>query len=155
MNNHNNLRPAFNRHSKSRGLSTLKKVAFGLSLSVSTLGFAEGDTKQAPGEADYMTYCASCHGKTGEGNGPVANHLKNRPPDLTYITQQQTGGEFPYMYVLGIVEGNSELDKKGRTHGPSDMPVWGNIIYEDSGERSSLAKARLRQLVDYIKNMQR
>ena len=31
------------------------------------------------GGADYQTYCASCHGETGAGDGPVAQALNPRP----------------------------------------------------------------------------
>ena len=38
---------------------------------------AETDAKA--GEADYQIYCASCHGKTGAGDGPVAQALNPKP----------------------------------------------------------------------------
>ena len=31
------------------------------------------------GKADYQIYCASCHGETGEGDGPVAQALNPKP----------------------------------------------------------------------------
>ena len=31
------------------------------------------------GKADYQIYCASCHGETGEGDGPVAQALTPQP----------------------------------------------------------------------------
>jgi hypothetical protein len=42
-----------------------------------------------------------------------------------------------------------------RTHGPADMPVWGRVLTEDSGDRESVAKARIRNLVEYIKSIQK
>lgn len=33
----------------------------------------------AAGEADYQIYCASCHGVTGAGDGPVAQALNPKP----------------------------------------------------------------------------
>ncbi len=37
----------------------------------------EADAKA--GNADYQTYCASCHGQTGAGDGPVAQALNPKP----------------------------------------------------------------------------
>lgn len=128
-------------------------TSLGLTYAACGLGADKPDLKR--GEADYVTYCASCHGVTGEGNGPVANALKNRPPDLTYLHQQETDGAFPYQKVLNIIRGNPDLDKNFRTHGPADMPVWGKIIYEDSGDRDAVAEARLRDLTSYIQSLQK
>jgi mono/diheme cytochrome c family protein len=134
--------------------SIFKGLALGLSVGASALVFAEA-AKPEPGEADFMSYCASCHGVTGEGNGPVAGSLKNRPPDLTYLHQQETDGAFPYKRVLSIIEGNPDHDKNIRTHGPADMPVWGKVIYEDSGEQEAVTRARLRALTNYVKSIQK
>lgn len=131
-----------------------KGLALGLSVGASALAFAE-QAEPEPGKADFMNYCASCHGVTGEGNGPVAGSLKNRPPDLTYLHQQETDGVFPYGRVLSIIEGSPDHDKNLRTHGPADMPVWGKVIYEDSGQSEAQTKARLRALTNYIKSIQK
>jgi len=37
----------------------------------------EADVKA--GKADYQIYCASCHGETGAGDGPVAQALNPKP----------------------------------------------------------------------------
>jgi mono/diheme cytochrome c family protein len=37
----------------------------------------EADTKS--GKSDYQVFCASCHGETGEGDGPVAQALDPKP----------------------------------------------------------------------------
>ena len=46
------------------------------------------------GEDSFMFYCASCHGPSGKGDGPVARSLKTRPADLTVLTKRN-GGTFP------------------------------------------------------------
>jgi mono/diheme cytochrome c family protein len=102
-----------------------------------------------------MAHCASCHGATGEGDGPVADTLKNQPANLTLLSQKEKDGAFPTQRVMGIVEGNKDYDKNFRTHGPAEMPVWGNVFYDESGQRSSIAKTRIRNLVDYIKSIQK
>ena len=35
------------------------------------------------GAAVYKTYCAVCHGAGAKGDGPLADSLRVRPPDLT------------------------------------------------------------------------
>ena len=37
------------------------------------------------GEYLYRTFCASCHGESAKGDGPVSDILRRRPPDLTAI----------------------------------------------------------------------
>lgn len=69
---------------------------------------------------DFQTYCASCHGVTGEGDGPVAPELKVSPPDLTRIADRN-GGTFPGEEVYKKVFG---LDMPA-AHGTREMPVWG------------------------------
>jgi len=42
-----------------------------------------------PGDARemYVTYCAPCHGITGEGNGPAATAFKQTPANLTLLAK--------------------------------------------------------------------
>ncbi len=134
-------------------------LAVGLAFSW-TLGFAlpssaEDSAAVKEGKEDFVTYCASCHGEKGEGNGPVAGSLKNQPANLTYLQQQENDGKFPYKRVMDIVQGNPEYDKNFRTHGPAAMPVWGKIVYEGSNERTTIAETRIRHIVDYIKSIQK
>lgn len=118
-------------------------------------GLAVADNhKGAIGEDDFKQYCASCHGVSGKGDGPVAPSLKNSPTDLTTLSTAN-GGSFPKKHVMDVVQGNKDYDKKFRTHGPSDMPVWGNIILDDSDGRSSIASARIKNIVGYIESIQK
>ncbi|MGE3298243.1 MAG: cytochrome c [Porticoccaceae bacterium] len=135
--------------------ATTMGLIVGLSAGFATTGFAEENSAVKQGKEEYMAHCASCHGATGEGDGPVAGSLKNKPPNLTFLHQQETDGAFPTQRVMEIIQGNKDYDKNFRTHGPADMPVWGKVFYEESGERSNVAKARIRNLVDYIKSIQK
>lgn len=38
---------------------------------------------EAPGERIYEDFCASCHGRYGRGEGPLAPSLQVKPPDFT------------------------------------------------------------------------
>ena len=144
---------------RNKDTSGLKKLARGVILGLSLvpvgLCLADDGNGETPGKADYITYCASCHGSDGAGNGPVAGSLKNRPPDLTFLHQQETDGAFPFQKVLNIIQGNPDHDKSIRTHGPADMPVWGKIIHDDSDHKTAVTNARLRNLTHYIKSLQK
>ena len=42
----------------------------------------------------FKDYCAVCHGTSARGDGPLADKMKRRPPDLTVLATQN-GGVFP------------------------------------------------------------
>jgi len=135
----------------------LKRV-LGAGLLVATVGgsglaVAENPKAVAGGD-DFKRYCASCHGVSGSGDGPVSASLKNSPADLTGLAAAN-GGTFPKKHVTDVVQGNKDYDQKFRTHGPSDMPVWGNIILDDSDGRTSIANARINNIVSYIESLQK
>jgi len=96
------------------------------------------------------TYCGSCHGAGGKGDGPLAKELRVRPPDLTQIAKQN-GGSFPADKVRQIIDGRTPLVG----HGGGDMPVWGEAFKLSSGgEEEATVKIRIEALVDYIKSVQ-
>ncbi len=123
------------------------------SVSGANVAMAESD-KVVVGEDDFKQYCAACHGVRGSGDGPVAVSLKNSPTDLTTLATVN-GGRFPKKHVRDVVQGNRDYDKKFRTHGPSDMPVWGNVFLDDSEGRSSVVSARINNIIGYIESIQK
>ena len=107
-------------------------------------------TNAASGREMYIAYCASCHGKDAQGNGPAAPALRTSPPDLTKLATRNKG-KFPTLRVRAILRGQEVLS----THGSKDMPVWGGLLesrpdYAGSHELN----ARLFQLTDYLKSVQ-
>jgi len=82
---------------------------------------AERDPIETIGKQEFMHSCAACHGENGKGDGPVAEVLAVKPPDLTTIRKRH-GGEFPAPWVYRIVDGRTEVP----AHGRRDMPVWGD-----------------------------
>lgn len=98
----------------------------------------------------YRTYCAVCHGVAARGDGPLADQLKKRPPDLTQFAKQN-GGTFPSDMVYRIIDGR--MTTPG--HGGKDMPIWGDAFkgtHDGSSEDS--VKKRIEALVQYLGSIQ-
>jgi mono/diheme cytochrome c family protein len=111
---------------------------------------AEAVVSGTTGDAVFRTYCGSCHGKSAKGDGPLADSLRFRPPDLTLIAKRN-GGKFDVDKVHRIIDGREGV--KG--HGGTDMPVWGDA-FKRSGEGYSemSVKARIEAIVDYLNSVQ-
>jgi mono/diheme cytochrome c family protein len=73
------------------------------------------------GHHTYLDLCASCHGNTGKGDGPVALELVHKPSDLTQIARKNDG-KFPFWQVYQTINGR----RIPRAHGKPEMPVWGS-----------------------------
>ena len=83
------------------------------------------------GAWEYSEACAVCHGADGAGNGALAGALKQAPPDLTRLAEQN-GGRFPFERVFRIIDGRTPVEG----HGGTDMPVWGRTFNQDAAEDS-------------------
>lgn len=102
------------------------------------------------GRADFQAYCASCHGREAKGNGPVAEKLQTRPPDLTLLSKK-FDGEFPTEYVLRTIDGREQL----AAHGSRTMPVWGRIWRTENDPGSEAEAQRiLNELLQYLRSIQ-
>jgi mono/diheme cytochrome c family protein len=102
------------------------------------------------GDALFKTYCASCHGKSAKGDGPLADSLRYRPPDLTLIAKRNKG-KFDSEKVYRIIDGREPV--KG--HGGTDMPVWGDAFKRSvDGYSEKAVKERIQALADYLKSIQ-
>ena len=96
----------------------------------------------------FRMYCASCHGRDGTGNGPVAAALKVPPPDLTILSLRQNG-VFPEKQVEIVITGPAAVP----AHGSDEMPVWG-LIFRALDPNDGRAKARIKNLVAHIRSIQ-
>ena len=104
---------------------------------------------QGPGAQLYKTYCASCHGLTGRGDGLVAETFRKPIPDLTQYTVRN-GGVFPSERVRQIIDGRGTA-----AHGNREMPVWGDAFRSAEGGLGPAAvKARIEAIVRYLEAMQ-
>jgi mono/diheme cytochrome c family protein len=96
----------------------------------------------------YRAYCASCHGKDGNGNGPMASELKATVPDLTVIAKDN-GGQFPVARVRRIIIGEGMI----ASHGSREMPVWGPIFHQIESD-VDWGNVRIENLVRYLESIQ-
>ncbi|MGO9058198.1 MAG: c-type cytochrome [Candidatus Binataceae bacterium] len=107
-----------------------------------------GTDDVAQGHAIYEQYCASCHGLTGEGDGPLARSLTTPPANLRLLSDRY-GSPLPEDEVARFIDGRAEV----KAHGPRDMPVWGKRFYAESGSES-VVKNRIAKLVAYLQSIQ-
>ncbi len=85
---------------------------------------AQSDASTKAGMALYNKNCASCHGKTGLGDGVKARALKTHPGDFSGTAfQGQTDGEHFYKTKAG----RDEMPKyEGKL---SDADIWNIVNY--------------------------
>ena len=113
------------------------------------------------GKVEYNYNCASCHGESGAGDGPMAAELTTPPSDLQQISKNN-GGVFPFDRVYQLIDGRETL----RAHGTSDMPIWGRDYAADamamSGQRErgqgsieAAIAGRVLSLVYYVQSIQK
>ena len=105
------------------------------------------------GRTLYLRYCASCHGRTGIGDGPVAPSLGQKPADLTRIAAEH-GGEFPFVTVCEAIDGTRTV----RAHGVSEMPVWGDVFQAQQAsplEQQIIAAGKVMAIARYVRTLQR
>ncbi len=98
----------------------------------------------------FRSYCASCHGIDGTGDGPAAGSLKAAPADLTQISKE---GKFPRKKVIAFIDGETSVP----AHGSREMPVWGRVLREQGGGpyTSAAARAEIYALTDYLESIQK
>ena len=102
------------------------------------------------GAYTFKTYCATCHGSAGKGDGQIASMLTVKPTDLTRIAARN-GGKFVADDVRKRIDGRDFVPP----HGASDMPIWGDAFSQSvqAGGQDS-AKARIDELVEYLRTIQ-
>jgi mono/diheme cytochrome c family protein len=102
------------------------------------------------GSSLYKTYCASCHGTSARGDGPLADVMKRRPPNLTEIAKRNNG-VFPRDLIFKVIDGRQPV----RGHGGPDMPVWGDTFSRaiDVGGEQAVTN-RIQAIVNYLESIQ-
>ncbi len=103
------------------------------------------------GEELFARFCASCHGDSGRGDGPVARGLVTVVPDLTTIGRRY--GQFPAARIMETIDGRGVIDQ----HGTRTMPVWGYEFWVEEGA-DVLAEREMhdvvKRLVEHVRSLQ-
>jgi mono/diheme cytochrome c family protein len=90
---------------------------------------------QAEGRKLYLTYCSSCHGDKGKGDGPATSSLPVKPADHT---NGAVMNQLPDKFLTEIIsKGGSAVGKSAL------MPAWGSQIKDK----------QLRDVVAYIRSI--
>jgi mono/diheme cytochrome c family protein len=89
----------------------------------------------AEGRKLYASYCVSCHGEKGKGDGAAAKSLPAKPADHTNGTVMNQHDD-KYLTEI-IAKGGSSVGKS------SFMPPWG----------SALDEKQIRDLVAFIRTL--
>jgi mono/diheme cytochrome c family protein len=136
-----------------------KLLAFISSLAAAS-AFAAGvwpDRQDRPPREDYnsggylyKTYCASCHGSGGRGDGPIADLEPQRPRDLTALSRQN-GGVFPRADVRAALDAKKPVP----AHGAPAMPNWREIIRRAERGDERTVDAAIDALIAHIESLQR
>ena len=104
------------------------------------------------GQETFFRYCASCHGESGRGDGPVAAGIPITVPDLTQL-QRRHGENFPEATLRKIIDGRSPVIY----HGTRYMPVWGYEFWLEEGadaEAQERVDVIVYNLVEYLRSIQ-
>ena len=131
---------------------------FALLVALPVMAAAQSTTTKRPdfGQQEFEARCASCHGRDGKGQGPIADLLRKAPPDLTALSRGN-GGIFPISRVYDSIVGDDV-----KAHGSRDMPVWGQVYRLRAGEHyvdtyydpEAYVRVRVLALVEYISRLQ-
>ncbi len=111
------------------------------------------------GKREFENSCAVCHGADGRGGGPLRPFLVKPPSDLGTLAARN-GGTFPTRTVMEVIDGR-DTPRIG-SHGPREMPVWGDVFLEQAQQDPTVAKlhpewsvrARIVALIDYLRQLQ-
>jgi mono/diheme cytochrome c family protein len=115
---------------------------------INTVVIARAD-EVAEGRSIYLRYCASCHGRNADGNGPIARSLTTPPTNLRLLSDLY-GNPLEENKVARAIDGRQEV----KAHGPRDMPVWGERFYIEGQGNKLQVHDRIRKLVAYLQSIQ-
>jgi cytochrome c1 len=109
---------------------------------------------QSVGETLFKENCVSCHGFTGQGDGPLSAGLGTAPADLTQIASRRDG-VWPMLEVMSILDGYLKA-----TNPREDMPIVEDLLDNDMVEfdtgngLTALVPIKLIEVVNYLESLQ-
>lgn len=107
--------------------------------------FAARAETNSPGRILYLTYCQSCHGAGGAGDGPAAASLRQPPADLTRLWQRY-GTPLDQQQLAEYIDGRLLVS----FHGRREMPIWGDEFFADAPAHTPGLEATRRRLIEVL-----
>lgn len=114
----------------------------------------QSDTSQARGAQLYAQHCIACHGRSGQGDGPIAAQLAVAPPDLTALSIANRG-VFPADDVMAQIYGYHGRYVAGA------MPEFGPVLdgpsvgYQTASGEVLATPQALIDLAQYLESIQK
>jgi mono/diheme cytochrome c family protein len=131
-------------------------ISFIFLIASSNLSIAEEvkNVMDIVGKKEFVTYCGSCHGSNGKGDGPIVHFLERKPPDLTLLSKNN-GGAYPFERIWGVFDGSYVFAE----HGTSEMPIWGYRFVQEAQQQndsniSAKARAKALNIILYLQVIQ-
>lgn len=136
-------------------MKTLTPLGLGLAALTALAACKPNEMPQAEdGRRLYVENCALCHGRGGEGDGPLAEGLKPGPANLTRISARN-GGRFPRAEVLSTLDGYTRLDLPGAGMPEFGELLRGDLVPLDVGDgRMAPTPRKLVALTAYLESLQ-
>lgn len=136
-------------------LTSWRTILVSVCFGVSGTAFAQQALENL-GKYEYMSKCASCHGVSGKGDGPVRSALSKAPADLTTYAKRN-GDKLPTQLAWQVIDGRTEIP----AHGSREMPVWGQELRKEVLKVNEGAPnpewqvfGRISALIDYLGTIQ-
>jgi mono/diheme cytochrome c family protein len=143
------------------------RVVLGIMTCLTAIGIAHSQEAQTEnskkvdlGKKEFELNCATCHGQQGRGDGPYAEILKTKVPDLTTLSQRNAE-IFPFQRVYNIIDGAETVS----AHGTRQMPIWGQTYRLKAEENffiwrafpwdaEPFVRARILAVTEYVARLQ-
>jgi mono/diheme cytochrome c family protein len=113
---------------------------------------AGGQATDPEGAALFARYCSSCHGRFGEGDGPVASAMTVTVPNLRTLSAR-SDGNFPRDAVMQYIDGRNPP----AAHGDRLMPVWGETFAsspDDIDSSDEIVRRRIAAITNFVEQLQ-
>ena len=107
-----------------------------------------GDNAISAGRERFEKNCAICHGIDAHGNGPFADLLNVKPPNLALLARAH-GGDFPFTRIYRRIDGRD----LPLAHGTSAMPIWGTRLHREGGDETYV-RGRILEIILFLESIQ-
>ena len=125
-------------------------------ISIAALLAACAPRPEKVGDGLFNDYCTSCHGTSGQGDGPAAKDLDRTVPDLTLISERNAGS-FPTSRVMTVIDGYTRA-REGKVTMPEfgiELQAGPLVLYDSGDGLPTPTPSKLVALAEYLKTIQR